>query len=721
MTRQPAGLAAALSAGIRRFTARELLDPSASRALRATVVFMAPLVLATAGLLTGTQALLAAFAAHAVATLDVRGAYALRLSLLMGITGVLVGAAWLGAESSTLLLAVLATGLVALGAGAWRHGLGEYGPAVASSATLLFFIALVSPRAAAPPPVCALATLAGCLLSVALHALAWPFLAQHPLRRGVSASWSALADLAEALPPVDGVAAVRRQAQVVACEHALRQALDQAAQVLAGSPQATGRPLIRELEALNRAAAELGTHITALNPSLERLMEPPGPGPLAAAFRSTLASLVNTARSLSVAVVSHQAGHLARFEVRLLRLEHLLRVLQDRVQARLGASPEGVHLTDVLGRMRELLPRVGATLRAAMERAQERGPISFELFDLETWSLRPLASALNFSLRVDPALVRFTFRLAAIMMAGTAVFRYWDLPHGYWIPLCVMVVLQPDYGATRARATQRALGTIAGSLAGSLLLWLHLPLWLLLAATAATCWAFTFYLKRDYAVAVFYITLLVVVQMEASGPVTLALTVQRLGLTMAGCVLALLAALSFWPVWERDRFPPLLGEALRANRRLVEGLGRGLAQPGAAPASVLHMKRKAQRANSLVFSSLNRMAGDPEVQRSGIERSAALANGNIRITRALSVGAVHVAPSGPTVAGLEPMTRAIGSALEALARVVEGGDPAGLAQLRVALEAATLPDPADPRTAWVTAQLERVGTELSAMLLEQES
>jgi uncharacterized membrane protein YccC len=424
-----------------------------------------------------------------------------------------------------------------------------------------------------------------------------------------------------------------------------------------------------------------------------------------------------------VAVVSHQAGHLARFDVRVLRLEHLLRVLQDRIQARLGASPEGVHLADVLGGMLDQLPRIRATLGAAMERAQERGPISFELFDLETWSLRPLASALNFSLRVDPALVRFTFRLAAMMMAGTAVFRYWNLPHGYWIPLCVMVVLQPDYGATRARATQRALGTIAGSLAGSLVLWLHLPLWLLLAATAATCWAFTFYLKRDYAVAVFYITLLVVVQMEASGPVTLALTAQRLALTMAGCVLALLAALSFWPVWERDRFPPLLGEALRANRRLLEALCRGLAQPaaaGSAPGPVLHVKRKAQRANSLVFSSLNRMAGDPEIQRSGIERSAALANGNVRITRALSVGAVHVVPNAPPMAGLEPTAQAIGSALEALAQVVEGGDPAGLLQPRAALEAAVLPDPADPRTAWVTAQLERIGTELSAMLLEQD-
>ena len=39
-------------------------------------------------------------------------------------------------------------------------------------------------------------------------------------------------------------------------------------------------------------------------------------------------------------------------------------------------------------------------------------------------------------------------------------------------------------------------------------------------------------------------------------------------------------------------------------------------------------------------------------------------------------------------------------------------------EARAELEAAPLPDPADPRTAWVKARLEQAGTELSAMLLE---
>lgn len=700
-----------------RIAARELVDPSATRALRATAAFMIPLVLASLGLITGTQAVLASFAGHAVGGLDVRGAYTLRLSLLLGISLVFAGAAWLGAETTGRVpLAVLATGLVALGAGAWRHGLGEYGPSVAATSALLFFLGLIS---GAAPAESIRATLAGCALSILVHAAFWPFLAQHPLRRAVAAAWMALADLAEALPAVEAGAAQARHERVVACENQLRTALDQATDALKGAQARTSRPLVKELEALNQAAAHLATHLMALNPSIERLMEPPGPGPLAASFRSFLASTVNSTRSLALAVVSHQAGHLARFEVRLRRLGRLLRVLQTRVAAKVVDSPERAHLSEVLAQLQDHLRGLRATLGASMERAQERGPISFELFDLRAWSLRPLASALNFSLQVDPALVRFTFRLAAIMMAGTYAWRTWHLPHGFWIPLCVMVVLQPDYGATRARATQRAVGTVSGGLAGSLLLWLHLPPGILMAATAAVCWAFTYYIKRNYAVAVFYITLLVVLQFEAAGPVTLALTLQRLAFTMAGCLLALLAALTFWPVWERDRFPPLLAGALRANGVFLQRLCRGLGgDPEVTPLLVLKAKRKTQRANSLVFSSLNRMAGDPDVMRDGMERNAALANHNMRVTRWLSVAAVHFTEGAEPIPGLEPMARAAGAALEAMAAVAEGGDLAALAGPREALDAAEPPAPAEPRPAYVASQLDLVGTELSAMLIE---
>ncbi|BDU76065.1 FUSC family protein [Mesoterricola sediminis] len=701
-----------------RFAAREWMDPSATRALRATAAFMLPLVLVPLGLLRVNDAVMASFAGHAVLCLDVKGAYALRLLLLGGLSVVFTGSTWLGAMvAPDVRLAVLATGLIALGAGAWRHGLGEYGPPAASTSALLFFLGLGSAGPADPPLRLAAATLAGCVGGIAVLAASWPFLAQHPLRRPVALCWTALSALAEALPPVEGGDPVQRQVKIQAAEHGLREALDQAKQVLEGARGGSARPMVKELEALRRTAAELAVRLVALHPTLDRLLEPPGPGPLAAGFSAFLGSLVNLGRSVGLATVSHQSGHLSRFEVRLMRLERLTQVLRKRAAARLGGTPEGAHLDRVLGDILDLLPETRTRLRSAMERAQERGPISFELFDLKAWALRPLASALNFSLQVDPALVRYTFRLAALMMPMTFAWQHWNLPHGFWMPLCVMVVIQPDYGATRMRATQRAVGTLAGCATGSLLLWLRLPLPLLLAATALTCWAFTFFLKRDYKTAVFFITLLVVLQFQAAGPVTLTLTLQRIGLTMAGCLMALVGALAFWPMWERDRFPPLLAEALRTHAFFADLLCRGLAgTPDIAPATVLKVKRRCQRANSLVFSSLNRMAGDPEVKQEGIERAAALANHTQRLARALSVAAVHFAPGVPPIPGLEATARAISGALEALAAAVEG-DPSRLEDARTAVAVLDLPRPADPHAAWAAAQIALAVNELDAMLV----
>lgn len=707
---------------IDRFAARELADPAGLRAVRATVAFMVPILLSALGLLPEGPAVLAAFAGQSIGLVDVRGAYPLRLTLLWSVAAVLALAAWLGgATADHEAMAVLAAGLLGLAGGLWRHALREYGPSVAASSCLLFFVTLALGPGIPSPGQAALAAFAGAAFCILIQAFSWPFLAQHPLRRSVAEAWSALADLAEALPAVDGEAAGPRAERLMASEARLREALDQAAHALERAPGRSARPLLKGLQALNDDAAHLATQITALDPILERLMEPPGPGPLAASFRSLLASLMNISRSLAVAVVSHQAGHVSRFEVRCKRLEHLLRVVRDRVRTRFGDSPEGAHAAEVLDRIQGLADQARADLRASVERFQQRGPISFELLDLRTWTLRPLASTLDFSLDVDPALVRFALRLAVMLMAGTFVYRHWHLVHGYWITLCIVVVLQPDFGATRVRATQRVVGTVGGALLGSLLLYLHLPRPVLLAGLALAAWAFTYEVKRRYAVAVFFITLMVVLQVEASGPLSGSIIVQRLGLTALGSLCALLAALAFWPLWERDRFPPLLAAALRANQVFLERLCLGLGgSPTLTPALVLKAKRRAQRAGSQVFGSLNRMAGDPDVMQEGLERAAALANHSQRITRGLGAAAVHYAEDGPRVAGLEPAAEAASRALEDLAHAVEGEWRPDLGARRAALEAAVLPEAEDPRSAWVLGQLDLVLTELSATLVEYQ-
>jgi uncharacterized membrane protein YccC len=550
---------------------------------------------------------------------------------------------------------------------------------------------------------------------------------QHPLRRTVSDTWLALSNLFSALA-VDGAAPdPGREPRIAEAEAAFRAAQEQATAVILGARRRPGT-MVSHLSELNLQAAELFTLGGAFGGVLDSLMRRPDFAAVAPSFAPVLTAFTNTARTVALAVVSRQPSHLRIVDLRLRRLTNLLSVLRERVSARTGRSDEGARLADIVDQLTRRLPAVEAALRATIARADEREAFSLELFDMDTWKLKPLAAAVDLSLRVDPSLVRYSLRSAALTMLGVVALMELHLRHGYWLPFTMMVVLQPDYGSTRKRAAQRVLGTLAGSVLASGILLLHLGEWAAFAATAATGFIFNYCLKRSYGFAVVFITLFVVLLTETGGSVNLWFAVERLGTTLAGGLLALLAAFLFWPSWERDRFPPILAAALRANRAYLEALTRRIAQGGAPDTASLHAKRVSESANGLVFSSLRRLSGDPKNRQEMIERAAALANGNARLTRALNAVLLHMEPGVPAApdATLREFAERAGEALGALADASEAGEVrrGELVRMREGLDAVEVgPAPAagaDPglvRLSWIVAQMGRASTELGAMLV----
>lgn len=100
-------------------------------------------------------------------------------------------------------------------------------------------------------------------------------------------------------------------------------------------------------------------------------------------------------------------------------------------------------------------------------------------------------------------LIRYTLRVALLLMMSVAAYKWFDIPHGYWIALTVLVVLQPDYGATRRKAGQRLAGTLAGSAFGSLLLWVKIPIGVLVLFASLAAFGFAYFFRSRYSFAVF--------------------------------------------------------------------------------------------------------------------------------------------------------------------------------------------------------------------------
>ena len=658
---------------------------------------------------------------------DVRGPYTLRIGVLVTMTAILAASAALGASvSQHLPLALLVTVVMTLASGLWRHLSSDYGPSLSISSLLVLFLGLAGPEGSAIAVKHAIAIAAGGGLGLLLQLAYWPIHPQHPLRRTVADSWVAAAALFSALAPAEAGKATERHDAVTQAENDLRAAIDKAALALIQVSRTRQSPIIAKLEALNLSAARLAMHVAALNTALESCMSEQSFAAVMPALQPVLTSLTNTSRTVALAIVSRQPAHLAAGEVRLRRAGSLLRVFESRLRSLPSAAACHAQLIEILKALQTRIPEISAALRNVMDRADERAAFSLELFDLDTWMLRPLSATLNFSRNVEPALIRFTLRLTVLTTAGVLAFKLWTQPHGYWLPFTTVVVLQPDYGATRQRAAQRVLGTATGSIVASVLLWIHLSPAALLVSIAVCVFIFGYTVRRHYGVAVFFVTVFVVLLIETAGPATFAVAMERLGATLAGGSLALGAAALFWPLWERERFPPFLAAALRANAAYLTILTEHLLRGAPRDDQLVAAKRESETANATVFASLKRMFGDPKNQREGVEQGAALANGNQRLTRIFNLLSLHLgSPLRVSAEELKQSSELCVRTLTALAdhtsrsatidtfRVLRGELDAIGPKLRY-----DLPD--DAAADWLPLQFGRAATELSAMVLSAE-
>jgi len=701
-----------------QFAESRALSAELSRATRATIAFMLPLIFLP-HLGWPLSASFVALGAQNISTMDVRGAYSLRVGLLVVVSIVFAGYAAIGAlVSSPVWLAVGATILLTVLAGIWRHLSSDYGASVLIASLLMFFLGLVGPPGVHTAQLYAASLAAGCALAILLHVLFWPFHPQHPLRHAVAESWLAAGNLFAALAPVPATQRSSRHDKIVEAETNLRTTIDKTALLIIQASGKKPHPILTHLEALNLCAARLSLAIDTFNAALEGCLSSEDWERIAPTFDPVLSTLTNTARTIALTVVSRNPGHLATARIRLRRAEGLLRVFAIRMQNETPLNAYHQQLVDIVSEISRQLPDVIATLDSTIERSDERSAFTSELFNLDTWMLRPLAATLNLGQKPDGALIRYILRLTLLTSVGVWAFQYFNLPHGYWLPFTMVVILQPDFGATRQRAAQRVAGTLTGSIIATALIWLHPPGWVDLTIIGAAAFGYAYIVRRNYGVAIFFVTIFVVILLEGGSGGHAHIAIERVLATCAGAALAFIAAAIFWPKWERDRFPDALADAFRANADYLAHLAMPQAEVMADTVEKSH--RAVERAHAAVFASLRRMFGDPQNRREGIEQMAALANGSQRLTRVLNVIFAHIQPaSGAHLVDIDAFCLAAKNFLLELAdqmsrRKINADSLSALARA-AEIAVPKVRDTTDADSHWLFFQCGRAATELSAL------
>ena len=696
--------------------------PDIARATRGTLGLIVPLLLAETGKIP-LHVIFAAIAAQNVAMAEVRGSYPLRLAILSSGALLLGLAAGLGSMSSQYLwMALLFAALMAVVAGGLRHLSADYGPQLAAPIVFIFLMALGAPSGRPEVLYHLLSTWAGGAFGIILQMALWPFRPQHPLRRATAECWQEAGSLLGVLNDDLGKNITLSNDALAAPQARLRATLDRTQVTLDAAKSKRTRPLLRRLETLHWLSARFATQVLALDTAIQTHRPSRGTSEAADALQPVFQSLENVARAVALTIVSRQPSHLAVLGVRLRRLTNLLKAGRKGVIARAEDLPFGNHLVAILGQIEGLLPEIHSAVIEATESANERGAFSLELLDLHTWKLASLRTALNLSSRFDRSLVRYMLRLGSLLVLSVFVYKWFAIPHGYWFGLTLVVVIQPDYGSTRQRAAERVVGTLLGSVLASGLLFLKLAHAVLLGAAALTSFFFALFLKRRYDLAVVFLTVMVVLLTEVGRPINWQFSVERLACTLAGGTLALLAAHIFWPAWEKDRFQPLMSKALLANCAYIQLLCESLRSGTGRRPELIPAKRHLETANTEVFASLQRMYAEPKNRAEILQDAAAIANGNLRLTRILNVLLLHLVnkPSAVEESALTEWEGSACSALSALAAFWEEPNPEVLRAALSRLEGIKLGSfgPDENPHSWIFTQLARASTELTAMLLD---
>ena len=150
-------------------------------------------------------------------------------------------------------------------------------------------------------------------------------------------------------------------------------------------------------------------------------------------------------------------------------------------------------------------------------------------------ALRKVRSALLH----DNALRAYALRLAVAVGAGSLLYRLVDLPHGYWVPLTTLAILQPTEHGTLLRSLQRVAGTLlAAALIVGVLLATDNP-WLLVACAAATAFLLYALDERGYFWLVVLLTPTVLLMISAVDFEGDTVALDRVADTMLGIVIGL--------------------------------------------------------------------------------------------------------------------------------------------------------------------------------------
>ena len=219
--------------------------------------------------------------------------------------------------------------------------------------------------------------------------------------------------------------------------------------------------------------------------------------------------------------------------------------------------------------------------------------------------------------RLESPILRHGLRLALALTAGYGLIQTLHLQPGYWVLLTTLFVSQPSFSATRIKLVQRVVGTIVGLLVGAPLLYLFPGQEGQLVLMVLCGVLFFAFRKVRYDLATAFITLLVLFCFSQQG-MGFTVILPRLGDTLLGCLLAVVAVIFILPDWESKRVNRVMASTIARHREYLAEVMEQYYRGKNNGVSYRIARRQAYNMDAKLNSSILSMQLEPErYQRAG--------------------------------------------------------------------------------------------------------
>ncbi len=312
--------------------------------------------------------------------------------------------------------------------------------------------------------------------------------------------------------------------------------------------------LSAEDEATSRAARHQLT--VAMNVAFDRLLTArtrvPGRD---AAYRSLLTLLSQASPIVEASVALVNSGQRAPQPV----VDHLTRIaVAVLAGTELPMHPKPPACTGIQPALDALFAGV-ARLGTGRERVPDE-PAPFR-----TWASELLAALIP-----DRTTGKAMARLTLCIGIAEAIGLMFASEHSTWIALTVAIVLKPELGSIFGRAVLRGIGTVAGVLLAAIVLVVHPHGWLLAVLAGVFAAGIPVGKALNYGILSACVTPLIIVQLDIQNLGDPTLLLQRLGYTVLGCVIVLVAGYWLWPGSLRPRAGGQVADALVRVQEYVQ-------------------------------------------------------------------------------------------------------------------------------------------------------